>query len=103
MRVPDDILFRHYDGRRHQAATDDKGTPPVTGSPASGDALARERRNAPRPHDTPDDGKNQQSAPKEERRRQEDRRQRQQNVLLDTRSRSDRRRSPLYPNVNIKA
>ncbi|WP_305073285.1 hypothetical protein [Propionivibrio sp.] len=103
MRVPDDILFRHYDGRRHQASTDEEGTPPVNGSPASGDALARERRRATPPHDMPDDGENQQNRPNDERRRQEDRRQRQENVLLDTRSRPDRRRSPLYPNVNVKA
>ena len=102
MRVPDDILLRHYEGRRHQASTDDEGTPPVNSSPASGDALAHERRRVPHIRETPDDKNRQQDAPKEERRRQEDRRQQQQNVLLDTRTRTDRRHSPLFPTVNVK-
>ncbi len=103
MRVPDDILFRPYEDRRRQTSANEQGTPPVDSSPASGDALARERRRAPLVRETPNDDKSQQNVPKEERRRQEDRRQRQQNVFLDTRSRTDRRRSSIYPSVNVKA
>ncbi len=104
MRVPEDILFRQYEGRRRQATSDDYGATPVESARASGDALSREKERLRRAiGEKPMDDDSPTNVVREERRQREDRRKRQEKVLLDTRAKPDRRSSSPYPGINVKA
>ena len=108
MRVPDDILFRQYEGRPGQAPGDNQGAPTVDGLRASGDTLSsaserrRERYHPPASANVKDEDLR--TIPLgDERRQQNDRRQQRQKVLLDTRTNNDRRRSPRPAGISVKA
>ena len=92
MRILEEAVLRFFDQKAKPSPAEEQRAGPVDSLPASGDALARPRTQAPgKPLHERRRQNDPQSNTDGERRRQ-DRRQNQQNILLDTRTTTCRRR-----------
>ena len=106
MRIPEETLLRPFEQQTRQPPPGEKGTEPVDRLTPSRDALSRTQPRPDKNHakdllDEQERRKRQRSEEAEERRGY-DRRKKQQDVLLDTRTTPSRRRSALYPPVDVK-